>query len=75
MSEGMFSVDIAISTVDPVIVHVLERGLFSFRIHDPGEGDSARGIFAGPVPGAVRPMLPWRTELLGTVVSLREGGL
>jgi len=75
MSEGMFSADVAISTVDPVIVHAHERGLFSFRVHDPGEGDSARGIFAGPVPGAVRPMLPWKTELLGTIVNLREGGL
>lgn len=74
MSEGMFSVDVAISTLDPVIVHVLERGLFSFRIHDPGEGDSMRGIFAGPIPGAIRPMLPWKTESLGAVVSLREGG-
>jgi lipopolysaccharide transport system ATP-binding protein len=74
MSEGMFSLDLAISTTDPVIVHVLERGLFSFRVHDPGEGDSVRGTFGGPIPGAVRPMLPWRTETLGTVVSLREGG-
>jgi lipopolysaccharide transport system ATP-binding protein len=74
MSEGMFSIDVAISTLDPVIVHVLERGLFSFRIHDPGEGDSMRGIFAGPIPGAIRPLLPWKTESLGTIVSLREGG-
>jgi lipopolysaccharide transport system ATP-binding protein len=74
MAEGMFSIDVAISTFDPVIVHVLERGLFSFSIHDPGEGDSARGTYAGPMPGAVRPMLPWRTvPLLGADVSLREG--
>jgi lipopolysaccharide transport system ATP-binding protein len=74
MSEGMFSVDVAISTLDPVIVHVLERGLFSFRVHDPGEGDSVRGVFAGPIPGAVRPALPWGTEPLVAIVSLREGG-
>jgi lipopolysaccharide transport system ATP-binding protein len=74
MSEGMFSVDAAMSTTDPVIVHFLERGLFSFRVHDAGEGDSVRGEFGGPIPGAVRPMLPWKTEPLGTVVTLREGG-
>jgi len=73
MAEGMFSIDFAISTLDPVIVHLHERGLLSFRIHDPAEGDSVRGIFAGPFPGVVRPMLPWTTEPLGSVVSLREG--
>jgi lipopolysaccharide transport system ATP-binding protein len=73
MSEGMFSADFAISTFDPVVVHVREGGLFSFTVHDTAEGDSARGTFAGHMPGAVRPMLHWRTEPLGTVVSLREG--
>jgi lipopolysaccharide transport system ATP-binding protein len=74
MSEGMFSVDVAISTLDPVIVHALERGLFSFRVHDPSEGDSVRGIYAGPLPGAVRPMLPWTCEPLGAVVNLERIG-
>jgi lipopolysaccharide transport system ATP-binding protein len=74
MSEGMFSIDVAISTTDPVIVHVLERGLISFNVTDPGEGDSVRGAYGGPFPGVVRPMLPWKTESLGAVVNLREGG-
>jgi lipopolysaccharide transport system ATP-binding protein len=69
MSEGMFSIDVAISTFDPLLVHVLERGLFSFRVHDPGEGDSVRGLFAGPMPGAVRPMLPWKTVPLLDAVA------
>jgi lipopolysaccharide transport system ATP-binding protein len=72
MSEGMFSVDVAISTGDPVIVHVLERGLFSFRIHDPGEGDSMRGMFAGPIPGAIRPKLPWETDEISPTMPLAE---
>ena len=70
LSEGMFSVDVAISTLDPVIVHVVERGLLCFSVHDAGGGDSARGVFAGPMPGAVRPMLQWSTERLGTVVKM-----
>jgi lipopolysaccharide transport system ATP-binding protein len=74
MSEGMFSMDFAISTFDPVIIHVLERGLFTFTVHDPVEGDSVRGTYAGPMPGAVRPMLPWKTQPLGTVVSLTGRG-
>jgi lipopolysaccharide transport system ATP-binding protein len=75
MSEGMFSIDVAISTFDPVLIHVFERGLFSFSIHDSAEGDSARGTYAGSMPGIVRPMLPWKTEPLGAVVNLRDGGL
>jgi lipopolysaccharide transport system ATP-binding protein len=74
LSEGLISLDVAISTPDPVLVHVHERGLFSLHVNDPGEGDSMRGVYAGPMPGAVRPMLPWKTEPLGTVVTLREGG-
>jgi len=74
MSEGMFSVDVAISTSDPVIVHAHERGLLSFTVSDPGEGGSVRGNYGGPFPGVMRPMLPWRTEVLGSVFSLREGG-
>jgi lipopolysaccharide transport system ATP-binding protein len=64
LSEGLYSIDIAISTLDPVIVHVQERGLLSFHVHDPGEGDTARGYYGGPIPGVVRPLLPWRSEQL-----------
>ena len=74
MSEGMFSMDFVISALDPVIIHVLKRGLFTFSVHDPVEGDSVRGMYAGPVPGAARPMLPWKTESLGTVVNLQGQG-
>ena len=75
MSEGMFSVDVAISTVDPVIVHVHERGLFSFHVHDPGEGDSARGIYRGARCRApCDRCCPGRPSRSATVVELREGG-
>ena len=72
MSEGIFSIDFAINTLDPVIIHLQERGLFAFTINDALEGDSARGAYAGTFPGAVRPILPWKTESLGSVVSLKE---
>ena len=63
LAEGIFSLDVAISTMDPVIVHVHERGLLSFHVQDAAEG-TARGNYAGPYPGAVRPILRWRTEPL-----------
>ncbi len=34
----------------------------AFHVYDPGEGDSARGLFAGQWRGAVRPLLEWTTE-------------
>ncbi len=34
----------------------------SFLVVDPADGTSARGHWAGAVPGVVRPKLEWRTE-------------
>jgi hypothetical protein len=34
----------------------------SFHVQDPGEGDSARGLFTGQWQGVVRPLLEWTTE-------------
>jgi lipopolysaccharide transport system ATP-binding protein len=74
-SEGLYSMDVAISTMDPVRVHVVERGLLAFHIHDPAEGDSARGTYGGGYPGVVRPILPWTTEPISTVdTRTKEGG-
>jgi len=64
LAEGMYSLDVALSTFEPVLVHFFERGALSFQVHDPAEGDSARGTYAGSLPGALRPLLPWRTVTL-----------
>ena len=73
LAEGQFSIDIALSTLDPVIAHVWERGLLSFSIRDPGEGDSARGTYAGHFPGVVRPKLEWSTESLDAAARKKKG--
>jgi lipopolysaccharide transport system ATP-binding protein len=74
-SEGMLSLDVAISTADPLLVHAHERGLLNVHIVDPGEGDSMRGDYGGDIPGVIRPALPWKSERLdGKVLSLKEGG-
>ncbi len=62
LSEGTLIVDAAISTMDPVTVHVHERDAVAFQVIDSLEGDSARGGFAGPIPGVFRPILNWTTE-------------
>ena len=38
-----------------------ERHRFKTDVVDSTEGDSARGDYAGPMPGVVRPLLHWET--------------
>ncbi len=61
LSEGSLIVDAAISTMDPVTVHVHERDAVAFQVVDSLDGDSARGGYAGHIPGIVRPLLDWTT--------------
>lgn len=63
LSEGGHYVSVGLSTVDPVIVHIWERDAVVFHVHDDASGESVRGDYVGPYPGAVRPKLPWVTEL------------
>jgi lipopolysaccharide transport system ATP-binding protein len=58
-------VDVDISTIEPWIVQGIERQAVAFQVIDSCEGDSARGDWAGPLPGVVRPLLKWNTLELG----------
>jgi hypothetical protein len=64
LNEGLLTVD---ATITSLGVHKLRTraGAFeavSFHVYDPGEGDSARGLYSGQWRGAVRPLLEWTTE-------------
>ena len=61
LSEGTFSVAVALSTLEPIMVHFWSPDSLSFQVIDTMEGESARGPYAGQFPGVVRPLLPWRT--------------
>ena len=61
-SEGTIIVGAAVSTMDPVTIHFFERDAVAFQVIDKFEGDSARGDYAGPYPGVVRPMLRWTSR-------------
>ena len=79
LSEGTLFVGAAISTMDPVVVHFYERDAVAFQIIDSMDGDSARGDFAGPMPGVVRPLLEWSTRIISetdqpVTVHAGEGG-
>jgi lipopolysaccharide transport system ATP-binding protein len=64
LAEGMLVVRVALSTMDPVVIHFDEPDVLSFTIKDSLDGDSARGDYAGPLPGIVRPLLQWQTTVL-----------
>ena len=64
LSEGTLIVGAAISTLTPLIVHFYERDAVAFQVIDTMDGDSARGDFAGHVPGVIRPLLAWDTEFV-----------
>jgi len=64
LSEGTLFVGAAISTMEPVIVHLYERDAVAFQVIDTMDGDSARGDYGGPMPGIVRPLLQWSTRVL-----------
>jgi lipopolysaccharide transport system ATP-binding protein len=67
LNEGSVIVEAAICSMDfPKLEHhaaVYEA--ISFEVLDPGEGDSARGNFAGQWRGVVRPLLEWTVESPG----------
>ena len=64
LAEGAMIVGVALSTFDPIVVHFYERDAVAFQVVDTMDGDSARGEFAGPMPGVIRPLLEWKTRLV-----------
>ena len=62
LAEGTVFVTVAATTYEPINVHFVERDAVSFNVVDSLEGDSARGDFAGILPGIVRPILDWETD-------------
>lgn len=62
LSEGTVFVTVATATHRPHEIHFTERDAVTFNVIDSPHGDSARGDFAGPMPGVVRPVLDWTTR-------------
>jgi len=65
LAEGSFYVGAALTTYLPLEVHFVEWDAVTFNVVDSIEGDSARGDFVGELPGVVRPVLDWTTDLSG----------
>jgi len=64
LSEGGYVVTPAVSTYVPLVVHICEPDAVAFQVVDTQEGGSARGDYAGPYPGVVRPILDWTTRVV-----------
>ncbi len=62
LAEGTVFVKVAVTTYEPLQVHFVESDAVSFNVIDSLEGDSARGDYAGQLPGIVRPILDWETK-------------
>lgn len=62
LSEGLFTVSVSMVTENPFRSHAYIDRVIGFGVVDSGIGDTARGDFQGRWPGAVRPMLEWRTR-------------
>ena len=62
LSEGSYVVGAALSTLTPLTVHFYERDAIAFQVIDNMSGETARGDYAGPMPGVVRPILKWSTQ-------------
>jgi lipopolysaccharide transport system ATP-binding protein len=64
LNEGIISVDVALASFGgPRFVnHINMPGLVTFHVHDPGLGDTAKGLYTGELRGGVLPLLDWTTE-------------
>jgi lipopolysaccharide transport system ATP-binding protein len=62
LNEGTHFVSSGLISVDPVIPQFYQRDAVAFQVVEAQDGDSTRGGWAGPMGGAVRPLLEWRTE-------------
>ena len=67
LNEGLYTVEVAVTSLgmvgaQKVVPQAAVAEAVSFHVHDPGEGDSAKGRFAGQFRGVVRPLLEWTSE-------------
>lgn len=62
LSEGTFSIGVAILKQNPFILHAHAQNILSFKVIDNLDGKSSRGQYVGGFSGIVRPLLKWDNE-------------
>ncbi|MGH9882315.1 MAG: polysaccharide ABC transporter ATP-binding protein [Pyrinomonadaceae bacterium] len=64
LAEGSLVAHVSImSHVPTTILHAHETNAVAFQVIDSQPANSARGDYVGPMPGVVRPLLEWTTEV------------
>lgn len=63
LAEGLMYISCHCLTLNPDTVQFSEKQSISFLVSDSIDGDTARGDYARKMPGIVRPILDWKTEL------------
>ncbi len=64
LAEGSVLAHVSIMSHFPATVqHVHESNAVAFQVVDNQSGDSARGDYFGPMPGVMRPLLQWTTDV------------
>jgi lipopolysaccharide transport system ATP-binding protein len=66
LTEGKHYVGCYCITLSPDIVQFESPSAVTFQVIDKCEGDTARGDYSGPMPGMIRPLLKWRTQMVET---------
>lgn len=66
LAEGTMFVHVNLNVQSPFILQFAEPNAVAFRVVDRSDGDAARGDWGGIMPGVVRPLLKWTTEVLDT---------
>ena len=65
LAEGSLFITAVMSTYHPTLkMHFSERQVVAFSVVDTMAGDSARGDWGGHMPGVVRPLMNWSTDLV-----------
>ena len=62
----VYSIGFAV-TNSSVSIHFHERAVITFNVRDPIDGVATRAGYTAPMPGAVRPLLPWTLKPLHQV--------
>jgi lipopolysaccharide transport system ATP-binding protein len=62
LNEGLTAVQVSMISLAAPKLWPHGNASLAFHVHDPMEGDSARGFFTGQWKGAVRPLLEWTCE-------------
>jgi lipopolysaccharide transport system ATP-binding protein len=74
LAEGAMIIGAAVTSMEPLKIHFFERDVVAFQVIDTMDGDSARGDYAGIMPGIVRPLLNWTSQFTPANSSPAPGG-